>query len=168
MCEEKKGPRAAAAAAGAAAPPRPPPPPSAATVARFCTPHALEECGRRCSVCKGSASVAAKGEFLDSECFQLEFQTSVISRVPRGRRLHLAGGWVHPSHQMMYHSNLSLWYCAACGCYHQQQIVNLAAACQAPPDAPMSKSRRGYLDRIARGLMPKVLSKAEKAARGHI
>ena len=131
--------------------PAPPPPPPPIAVARFASAHTLTENGRACSVCCGSATIAALSGWLKSECFQLEHVDGVLARVPRGRRLHLAGGWTHPSHALVYHKDFRLWYCGTCGFFGQAQLRGLGKPCK----LPVTQARRDYLDRISRGLFPK-------------
>ena len=134
-------------------PPPPPPPPAPNTVARFATAHSLGDNGRCCTVCRSSATSACVKAWLGSECAPLENINGRISRLPRGRRLHVAGGWAHPSHALFYHVSLDVWHCAQCGFFAQSQLRGLGGPCK--PDL-ITKSRREYLDRISRDLFPKV------------
>eukprot|EP00959_Pyramimonas_sp_CCMP1952_P426140 8925749-Pyramimonas_sp.AAC.1 len=74
-------------------------------------------------------------------------------------RVHISGGYAHSSHVLRFHSGLGIWFCTACGCFASEQLRQLGAVCH---DA-VNGNRRDYLDRITRGLWPKVRSKAELA-----
>eukprot|EP00959_Pyramimonas_sp_CCMP1952_P215770 4513167-Pyramimonas_sp.AAC.1 len=45
------------------------PPPAPKVVAQFCSAHVLDDSGRQCKVCKGSASQKALIDWLRTPCF---------------------------------------------------------------------------------------------------
>ena len=148
--------RQAAEPAPGEAPPPPPPcplprPPPRSVVNRFATSHVLTEDGRGCTVCRMSATKATVGPWLKSDCMRLESVEGRIFRPPRGRLVHIAGGWAHPSHALKYHESLRIWFCSSCGFFGQAQLRGLGLPCV----EPISDTRREYLDRISRGLFPK-------------
>ena len=117
------------------------------------TALSLGEDGKSCTVCKGSASSACVAAWLKSECTPLENIDGRNFRPPPGQRIHIAGGWAHPSHAIGYHAALGIWYCAKCGFFGQSQLRGLGKPCQ--PDL-ITKNSQEYLDRVSRDLFPKV------------
>eukprot|EP00959_Pyramimonas_sp_CCMP1952_P087711 1835346-Pyramimonas_sp.AAC.1 len=86
-----------------------PRPPSAAALSLFSTSHVLDESGRRCNCCGGSASRAVATKWRQSECFQpVNYNGSILYKPPLAR-LHIVGWWVDQSHAMQYHTHLKLW-----------------------------------------------------------
>eukprot|EP00959_Pyramimonas_sp_CCMP1952_P091262 1910346-Pyramimonas_sp.AAC.1 len=77
-----------------------------------------------------------------------------------GGRIHVAGGWLHPSHLLNYHTALKIWFCGRCGAFSDQQLRPLGKAC-----TDITPTGRVYLDRIRDGLAPKALSKADQERR---
>eukprot|EP00959_Pyramimonas_sp_CCMP1952_P170738 3568129-Pyramimonas_sp.AAC.1 len=62
---------------------------------------------------------------------------------------------------MQFHGPLKLWYCRDCAGFGANQILKLGQPCL----RKLTSSGIEYLDRISRGLWPKVLSRAEQASR---
>eukprot|EP00959_Pyramimonas_sp_CCMP1952_P368202 7712721-Pyramimonas_sp.AAC.1 len=122
---------------------RPPPPPAPATVALFGTSHRLSACGKKCERCRGNASLDTRTEWLQSECCETVHVSSHVSRLPRGFKVHLGGGWIHPSHSPLCSLLLHTWICSDCGFYGADQLRrNLSSEC---PKSLTTTTRR-YLD----------------------
>ena len=95
-------------------------------------------------------------------CFQPTYVDGDVFGMPSGAKLHIAGGWVHDTHQMRLHGTLKLWFCCRCGYFASQAIRGLGQPCLGVKNS----NRAEYLSRIYNGQWPKVLSRAELARRG--
>ena len=126
-------------------------PPSAASCSLFSTSHCLDDTGRGCTRCRGSASAAKTVEWRSSPCFKPVHYNGVLWFKPPNAPLHLAGGRVHESHNMQLHGPLKVWYCRDCGSFGSSQIIKLGKPCL----RRLTPSGTEYLDRISRGLWPK-------------
>ena len=73
------------------------------------------------------------------------------------------GGWARPTHTLNVHTSLGVWFCGLCGAIAEKQLRSLEEPCKGK--LALTKERKEYLDRIAVGQPPKVLSQAEKKAR---
>eukprot|EP00959_Pyramimonas_sp_CCMP1952_P169810 3547856-Pyramimonas_sp.AAC.1 len=79
---------------GGSPPPPPPPPPVAApvpvpsAVSFFSTSHLLDDSGRKCKRCMGSASLGRLEVWKGSSCFQPLNLNGDFYTVPDGHRLH--------------------------------------------------------------------------------
>eukprot|EP00959_Pyramimonas_sp_CCMP1952_P021005 443007-Pyramimonas_sp.AAC.1 len=79
----------------------------------------------------------------------------------KGDRIHIMGSWAHPTHTLNVHTTLRISLCTCCGAIAEKQSRLLSRPCR----EQINKTQREYLDRLAAGLKPKVLSQAEKKAR---
>eukprot|EP00959_Pyramimonas_sp_CCMP1952_P428668 8978451-Pyramimonas_sp.AAC.1 len=136
-----------------------PRPPAPAVCSIFSSQHQLSESGLSCNRCKGSTSQAQKKAWLDSPCFPLSTGDGVVWEPPPGLRVHVGGGYAHPSHHLKYHAGLGVWFCTTCGSFAAEQLAKLSKECEP------KRSRQDYLNRIQQGLWPKQYSKAERAKR---
>ena len=100
-------------------------------------------------------------EWRATPCFKPVHYNGVLWFKPPNAPLHIAGGRVHESHNMQLRGPLKLWYCRDCGSFGSKQVLKLGQPCL----RRLTPSGVEYLDRIARGLWPKVLSQAEIASR---
>eukprot|EP00959_Pyramimonas_sp_CCMP1952_P179544 3753837-Pyramimonas_sp.AAC.1 len=63
---------------------------------------------------------------------------------------------------MAFHSDLGVWHCTTCGFFCNELLSkDLKASCT----GLLNPTRREYLRRLARGLWPKALTRAQQAAR---
>eukprot|EP00959_Pyramimonas_sp_CCMP1952_P303383 6348994-Pyramimonas_sp.AAC.1 len=62
--------------------------------------------------------------------------------------VHIGGGWVHPSHMLVYPGTHKVWICSICGFFGSEQLrSNLAEACS----KPLNPVRRRYLANFEAG-----------------
>eukprot|EP00959_Pyramimonas_sp_CCMP1952_P172140 3596875-Pyramimonas_sp.AAC.1 len=71
-------------------------------------------------------------------------------------RIHVAGGWLHPSHLLNYHSQVRVRFCGSCGATADQRVCSLGKPCSIHPTC----TGRACLRRLAEGLPPKTQGKA--------
>eukprot|EP00959_Pyramimonas_sp_CCMP1952_P020856 439798-Pyramimonas_sp.AAC.1 len=65
---------------------------------------------------------------------------------------------------MLFHQSVGVWICGACGFFFSANLqAGLRQECLG--SGSLSDTRRSYLDRFHRGVVPKPLSAAERAAR---
>ena len=137
------------------------PPPSAASLSFFGSQHVFSADGRSCTRCHSCSSKACLTEWRKTSCIELQSQSnSSVLRLPRGQSIHIGGGMTHPSHELLFHTGLNLWFCSSCGCFASVQLrPALAKPCQVSPESEtprkISPTGQVYLDRIQKGLWPK-------------
>ena len=143
--------------------PPPPLPPAAAAVSSLLSTHSLSDCKQKCLRCFSSATKATMKQWWATDCFPLFNVDGLIMSPKIGARVHVMGGWAHPTHTLNVHTSLGVWFCSLCGAIAEKQLRSLGEPCKGK--VALTKARGEYLDRIAVGLPPKVLSRAEKKAR---